>query len=115
MENLSFSAKKGQLVIIIGNIGSGKSSLFYSLLGEMKVTKISPDSSILINGSLAYIGQKPWLLDGSILDNILLDKPLNERLLNYVIRFSALIEDLKTFPKGIEHLIGENGTLLSGG
>ena len=46
---------------------------------------------------------------------ILLDKPLNERLLNYVIRFSALIEDLKTFPKGIEHLIGENGTLLSGG
>jgi len=39
IKDVNLKVKKGQLIIIIGKIGSGKSSILYSLLGEMTETK----------------------------------------------------------------------------
>lgn len=54
-EGINFRARKGDLTMIIGKIGSGKSSLLYSLLGEMRVADFSR-TKVAVNSSLAYCG-----------------------------------------------------------
>jgi len=59
----------GKLVMVVGTVGSGKSSLVSAMLGEMLTTagKVTwPRGS-----SIAYVSQKPWLLNKTIKDNIL--------------------------------------------
>jgi ATP-binding cassette subfamily C (CFTR/MRP) protein 10 len=56
--------------MIIGDIGSGKSSLLYAILNEMTP---EPDrqSKININGTIAYSAQKAWIMTGTVKENIL--------------------------------------------
>jgi len=49
--------------MILGDIGSGKSSFLLGLLNEMKCTK---RSIITINRSVAYAAQKPWIMHGTV-------------------------------------------------
>lgn len=51
MKNINFSAKKGELVAIIGQVASGKTSLVHALLGEME--KFA--GKVEKNGSIAYV------------------------------------------------------------
>jgi ATP-binding cassette subfamily C (CFTR/MRP) protein 10 len=56
--------------MIIGDIGSGKSSLLYAILNEMTP---QPDKQpkITINGTIAYSAQKAWIMTGTVKENIL--------------------------------------------
>lgn len=54
-EGLNFSARKGDLVMIIGEIGSGKSSLLQAILGEMRISDFQR-TKIFKNTSLSYCG-----------------------------------------------------------
>lgn len=56
--NANFDVRKGELFMVIGSVGSGKSALIYSMINELKRTS----GSCTINGSIAYIPQKPWIL-----------------------------------------------------
>jgi ATP-binding cassette subfamily C (CFTR/MRP) protein 1 len=75
--------------MIVGDIGSGKSSLLYAILCEM-----SPDPQcnpeITINGSLAYCTQKPWIRSGTVKENITFFQPYDETKMKKVIYYSAL-------------------------
>lgn len=71
--------EKGEFVSIIGKFGSGKSSLFNAILGEMKA---EPGSEISINGSIAYVSQKPWIINNTVRNNILFGFPFDERKYN---------------------------------
>ena len=53
LKNINFSFEKGKLYAIVGNVGSGKSSLLYSALGELEIKQ----GSIKKNGSLAFVPQ----------------------------------------------------------
>lgn len=68
---------KGELVMIVGEIGSGKSSLFQAIMNEMNLKFQNPRPSLKINGELFYVSQNPWLLNMTIKDNIILDKPFD--------------------------------------
>ena len=71
-QNLDFKAKKGDLTMIIGKIGSGKSSLLYSILGEMRVGDVKR-TKVHINSTVAFCSQTPWLMNGTVKENILLN------------------------------------------
>ena len=105
---------KGNVTFLIGKIGSGKSSLLYAIMGDMSLK--NPDQARLnINTSFAFVGQKPWIINSTIKDNILLDLPLDQAKLDEAIRYSCLDEELKIFEKGIDQETGDNGDALSGG
>ena len=53
LKNLNFRAERGKLTVIIGKIGSGKSSLLYSLLGEMRIGDYAR-TKVHVNGSICY-------------------------------------------------------------
>ena len=115
---------KGKLVFIIGKVGSGKSSVLYSLAGEMKQTNLNsadrpsispPNCSMFRQGSVAILTDKSWLMPKSIKENICVGKPFEEDRLRHCIKISQFDHDLALMSDDIETVIGENGVSLSGG
>jgi ATP-binding cassette subfamily C (CFTR/MRP) protein 1 len=58
------------MVAIIGGIGSGKTSLLYSLLGEMKYKQNMAKPRVSVNGSISLVTQKPWIVNDTVRNNI---------------------------------------------
>ena len=100
--------------MIVGDIGSGKSSLLYAILSEMTPDP-EADPKITINGSVAFCSQKPWIMSGTVKENIMFFLPEDEDKLKKVIHYASLEDDLKILGKGIDTEIGEKGVNLSGG
>ena len=103
--------KKGELVAVVGKIGSGKSSLISAVLGEIE--KINGDSKI--TGRISYVAQQAWIQNMSVKDNILFGKDMDQEKYDTVVEACALASDLEILPSGDLTEIGENGVNLSGG
>ncbi|CAM5999987.1 unnamed protein product [Sphagnum balticum] len=91
--DLNFSVKKGEIVAIIGDIGSGKSSLMYSLLGEMKYKEHLPKPIVTVNGTISLVTQKPWIVNDTVRNNILFGKEYNRKKYRDVIHYACLKRD----------------------
>ncbi|VDP13339.1 unnamed protein product, partial [Onchocerca flexuosa] len=111
LANINLTVKKGELVAIVGKVGSGKSSLLSAILGEMDKLGGSVD----VIGSISYAPQQPWIQNLSLMDNILFGKPFNSERYETVLDACALKPDLATLPGGDQTEIGEKGINLSGG
>ncbi|XP_018048305.1 PREDICTED: multidrug resistance-associated protein 1 isoform X2 [Atta colombica] len=111
LRNINLHVEQGQLVAIVGTVGSGKSSLLSALLGEMD--KIS--GKVNTKGSIAYVSQQAWIQNATLQDNVLFGKALNKSVYNSVIEACALTPDFKMLPAGDQTEIGEKGINLSGG
>ncbi|KAI3749264.1 hypothetical protein L2E82_19871 [Cichorium intybus] len=111
VKNLNFSIKKGELAAIVGTVGSGKSSLLSSVIGEMY--KIS--GKVRVCGSTAYVAQTAWIQNGTIQDNILFGLPMDRQKYKQVIKNCCLEKDLEMMEFGDQTEIGERGINLSGG
>ncbi|KAI9189214.1 hypothetical protein H9P43_000642 [Blastocladiella emersonii ATCC 22665] len=107
--------RKGELTTIVGPVGSGKSSLAQALLNEMP--RVSPASSLYVdpaNRRMAYAPQTPWILAGTVLDNILFSSPLDEPWLRQVIAICSLERDLLQWPHGLATVISDKATISGG-
>ena len=111
LDTLNIEVKKGELVAVVGKIGSGKSSLISAILGEIE--KIEGDSRIV--GRISYVAQQAWIQNMSVKDNILFGKDIDEERYYSVLDACALASDLEILPSGDLTEIGENGVNLSGG
>lgn len=103
LRNINLQVEQGQLVAVVGTVGSGKSSLLSALLGEME--KIN--GRVNTKGSIAYVSQQAWIQNASLQDNVLFGKSLHKNLYNRVIEACALTPDLKVLPAGDQTEIGE--------
>ncbi|PSN47504.1 hypothetical protein C0J52_02254 [Blattella germanica] len=108
---VDFEVKQGQLLAIIGPVGSGKSSLLHAILKELQLSS----GSILMNGSISYSSQEPWLFTGTVRQNILFGQPMNRERYRRVVRVCALDQDFGLLPHGDKTIVGERGVTLSGG
>ena len=111
LKNINISVKKGSLTAVIGKVGSGKSSLISSLLGEM--IKVSGKVNIIDN--VAYVPQQAWMQNASVKDNILFGKELHQAYYDQILDVCALRTDYKMLAGGDLTEIGEKGINLSGG
>jgi len=107
----SLTIERGELVVVIGGVGAGKSALLLSILGELQ----SIEGEISVCGSLGYCPQTPWIISDSIQGNITLGLPLDKERYHKILRASGLLHDLKLLPRGDQTQIGERGINLSGG
>jgi ABC-type transport system involved in cytochrome bd biosynthesis fused ATPase/permease subunit len=83
--------------MIFGDIGAGKSTLLLSILNEMK--KCS-DTKIKINGKLAYVSQRPWIMCESLENNISFTLNKDKERLQQVFEAACLLDDIKVLPDG---------------
>ncbi len=111
LDHITLNVTKGELIMIIGGVGSGKSSILSAILGEMKLHS----GSIKVSPSMAYTPQTSWIQNNTIRNNILFGKPFQEQRYQEVIRVCALEKDLELFPAGDLEEVGESGINLSGG
>ena len=80
LNNVNIQIPAQSMTMVVGDIGSGKSSLLYALLGEM-TPDLESHPEIHIHGSVAFCSQKPWIMSGTVKANILFFLPLDEEKL----------------------------------
>ena len=68
LKNINFEIKDKELICIIGEVGSGKSSLLLSILNNL----IQYNTKIYLNGSIAYVSQVPWICNNTVKSNFYL-------------------------------------------
>jgi len=111
LKGIDFAVPKGSLAMIVGPVGSGKSSIASALLGE--ITKVSGD--VVVGGRVSYCAQQAWITSASVRENILFGLPYDEERYLRAVRVCALEPDLRTFAAGDQTAVGEKGITLSGG
>ena len=111
LQGVSLEVQRGQLVAVVGQVGSGKSSLISGILGELHLLS----GAAYLRGSVAYCDQKPWILNATLKDNVLFGQPYDEARFQAAIHAASLEDDVKVLPGGVLTEIGERGINLSGG
>ncbi|MGN9779206.1 ATP-binding cassette domain-containing protein [Micromonospora sp. H33] len=101
----------GELVCVLGRVGSGKSALLAALAGTMRTV----DGTARVGGSVVHLPQKPWIMQGSVAENIRCFAPEDPDRYAAVVRATALGADLAAMPARDATVIGERGANLSGG
>lgn len=120
IENISFKAKRGEIIGITGPIASGKSTLAISLLGLYPYSgSIKIDDRELKDYSeyekscmISYLGHKPQLFSDTIYNNITLG---SKQDITPVLKDVCFDADLAAMPDGQDTLVGNGGVKLSGG
>ncbi|ETV97722.1 hypothetical protein H310_09095 [Aphanomyces invadans] len=111
LKNISLTVSRGDLVVVHGKVGSGKSSLCNAILGEMHQTK----GTTGVYGSIAYCSQEPWIQQMSVRDNILFGSPFDSRKYMRVVEACGLLPDFALMAFGDLTEVGSKGRNLSGG
>ena len=111
LKEINMTIKNGELIVISGPVGSGKSSLINLLLDEVDIH----DGELSMKGKVSYCSQEPWIFRGSIRQNILFGLDFESEKYSAVIRASCLHRDLKLFAEGDMAMVGDKGNTLSGG
>ncbi|MBY0414334.1 MAG: ABC transporter ATP-binding protein/permease, partial [Bdellovibrionales bacterium] len=116
LQNISFTLQSKKSLAIVGRVGSGKSVLLETLLGEIQGAKGSSWLDKKELGLIAYVPQQPFILNDTILRNIEFGKTnLEEDSVQEAIQLCSFTEDLESMPRGLLTEIGEHGINLSGG
>ena len=110
----SLTIQYGELIIVCGTIGQGKSSLCQALLGEMKMVD-NLTSHYYLSGTLSYASQLAWIQNTTIRQNIIYNKQFDKEKYYRVIHACCLLEDFQSFPLSDHTFIGQKGINLSGG
>ncbi|GAA1851366.1 ATP-binding cassette domain-containing protein [Myceligenerans crystallogenes] len=119
VSDVDLTVRRGELVLLLGQVGSGKSSLLSSLAGLMEhtgeirwnETEVTDAQLFLRPGQVAYVAQIPRVLSGTFADNVRLD---HDRELDGPVEAARLAPDIAD-AGGPHSLVGHRGVRLSGG
>ena len=118
------AASNSILCAVVGPVGCGKSTLLSALLSEVPALGAALDGPPKAVGSVAYAAQTPWIIQGSVRQNVVFSaeagagaagKASFEARYQRCLSACALKADLAMLPAGDETVIGEKGVNISGG
>ena len=133
LRDIEFSVKRGELLIIVGSVGSGKSSLLAAILDEISVViesnslKKNPYRHIRSDTRIAYCSQRPWILAASVRANITMaaehnpnydfkhPKYIEKSLYKTTLESCRIVDDMLSWQSYDFTEIGERGVSVSGG
>uniref|UniRef100_H3GP30 ABC transmembrane type-1 domain-containing protein n=1 Tax=Phytophthora ramorum TaxID=164328 RepID=H3GP30_PHYRM len=111
LSNINLTLQPGTLTVVVGAVGSGKTSLVNAILGEMQQVR----GTRVVRGDIAYASQQAWIQHQTVRENILFGEPYDEEHYRQVIAACQLAPDFAMLEQGDQTEIGERGINLSGG
>ena len=111
LENVNLTIPQGKIVAVIGQVGSGKSSLLSAIIGEIK--KLS--GKVEVSGKIGYVAQQSWIQNQSLRKNILFGQRYKHEKYKTILKACSLETDIALLPALDLTEIGEKGINLSGG
>ncbi|XP_050068097.1 ATP-binding cassette sub-family C member 4-like [Anopheles maculipalpis] len=111
IKHVTLTVDKTKPCVIVGSVGSGKSTMLQVILGELELD----EGRLEINGNLSYASQEPWLFEGTVKNNIVFTEDYQEKRYREVVSVCALERDFQLLPNGDQTIVGERGISLSGG
>jgi ATP-binding cassette subfamily B protein len=125
LRNITFSAKPGQMIALVGPSGSGKSTLINLVIGFLRPSSGSICVDTLdykdldlrtVRKFLSVVPQESVLFDGTIAENISYGlSDVSESDIRRALKDANALEFVEAFDDGIETIVGERGARLSGG
>lgn len=124
LSDVSFDIKKGEKVVIVGENGTGKSSLIKSLIkfsafkneiciDTVDVAKVSSSSLFKL---ISYVSQDNYIANDTVLSNIRIgNKAINENSIEKLASFLGFEEFFNEFKNGLDTEVGVSGALISAG
>ncbi len=113
LQDVTLQIMTGSLTMVAGD-HQDKSAFMMSLMKELTL-KDGEFQWNLMNDSVAYVGPRPWIVNATIKENILLGRPMKEKRYWKVLQACDLEADINILPMKDNTEVGENGVLLSGG
>lgn len=113
LRGIGFRLARGEVLAVVGEVASGKSTLIQGLLGELQ----SSDETVVASCSenVAFAGQTPFILSDTVRNNIPFGSEYVEERYKRVIEACCLLPDLLQWQAGDQTEIGERGVTMSGG
>ena len=124
LHDITFNVKAGEKIAIIGRVGAGKTTILELIQRNL----LTSSGKIEINGLplneihptdiarlIGYVRQESILFSETIRDNILLGESFTPDEVNNALSIAKMVDEINTFPKGLETKLGQRGLSLSGG
>ncbi len=125
LKDISFTAKQGEQIAIVGSSGGGKSTIAALILkfyqpdaGSILIDNKNANDYDLkyLRSQIAYVPQDVILFGGTIYENILYGNPeANEEAVIAAAKRANALQFIESFPQKFETIVGERGIQLSGG
>ena len=115
LKDINLKVEKGDLIGIVGSVGDGKTCLLNAILSNLDVLKNPLKEKIRINGSIAYVPQKAWILNETVRNNIIFKRKFDEEKYKKVVSICQLNPDFELFKSGDMTQVSDKGGNLSGG
>jgi ATP-binding cassette subfamily C (CFTR/MRP) protein 1 len=112
IDDVTLDFQPGDLTMIVGPVGCGKSSLLRGLLGE---TPSSRGNVYINKAHAAFVDQSSWIQNSSVQNNIIGVSIFDPEWYTTVVHACAFDTDIETLPEGDSTKVGSAGTALSGG
>ncbi|MEZ4240529.1 MAG: ATP-binding cassette domain-containing protein [Myxococcota bacterium] len=111
LRSVDLAIEPGELVAVVGPVGSGKSSLLAAIAGDIALDA----GTVEVGGAVASAPHVPWLVSAPIVDNLRTFSAASDERYREVLSACALEVDLAALPAGDRSELAERGTNLSGG
>jgi len=124
LKNINLEIKEGEKVAIIGETGSGKSTLAQILIGLYPIdsgeifyngVEIKEIGYKTIRENVGFVIQSPMMFNNTLRFNLTLGKNHSDEEIYEALKIAQLYDFVKGLEKGLDTIVGKNGTKLSGG
>ena len=113
LENIHFTAKKGDLIAILGPTGSGKTCLLNAIMNNYDISECKVEPKI--NGDISYCPSQPWIMTETIKNNIVFFGEYNEDKYNNIINLCCLKKDFQKLSEGDNTMVNSTCANISEG